>query len=89
VPRHQLEIEITPPHRHPAIVSALEQILVVTMPRVAETFKTFIDEMTHGTDIKLVNLFQTDNVNLTIKDLNTALDQAEHRSNIDHVLYNA
>jgi hypothetical protein len=31
----QLEIQTTPPHRHPALISAHEQILLVTMPRVA------------------------------------------------------
>ena len=38
-PRHLLEIQSTPPHGHPALVSFLEPILVVTMPRVAETVK--------------------------------------------------
>ena len=53
VPRRLLEIQTTPPHGHPALVSALEPMLVVTMPGVAETFKTVIDELTHGT------IFQT------------------------------
>ena len=56
VPRRLLEIQTTPPHRHPALISAHEPILVVTMGGVAETFKTVIDEKTHGTDFKLVNL---------------------------------
>jgi len=47
VPRQLLEIQTTPPHGHPALVSAFEPILVVTMPGVAETFTTVIDEMTH------------------------------------------
>jgi len=47
------------PHGHPALVSALEPILVDTMPGVAETFKTVIDEMKHGTKFKLVNLLHT------------------------------
>jgi len=55
VPRHLLEIQSTPTYNHPALISALEPILVVTMPGVAETFKSVIDEMTHGTDFKLVN----------------------------------
>jgi hypothetical protein len=54
--RHLLEIQTTPPHGHPALISAHEPILVVTMPGVAETFKTVINMMTHGTDFKLVNL---------------------------------
>ena len=52
VPRRLLEIQSTPPHRHPALILAHEPILVVTMPGVAETFKTVIEEMTHGTDFK-------------------------------------
>jgi hypothetical protein len=73
-----LEIQTTPPHEHPAFVSALEPILVVTMPGVAKTFKTVIDEMTDGTEVKLVNLLYTRNANLTHKDLNTSLDKLEH-----------
>jgi len=55
VPRRLLEIQTTPPHGHHAHISAHEPILVVTMLGVAETFKTVIDEMTHGTDFKLLN----------------------------------
>jgi hypothetical protein len=69
-----LEIQTTPPHGHPAQVSALEHILVVTIPGVAETFKTVIDEMTHGTDFTLVNLLHAENANLTHEDLNTSID---------------
>jgi len=56
VPHCLLEIRKTLPHGHPALISAHEPILVVTMPGVEETFKTIIDKMTHGTDFKLVNL---------------------------------
>jgi len=52
VPRRLLGIQSTPPHRHPALLSALEPILVVTMPGVADTFKSVIDELTHGTNFK-------------------------------------
>jgi hypothetical protein len=55
VPRRLLEIQTTPPHGHPALISTHKPILVVTMLRVAETFKSVIDEMTYGTDFKLVN----------------------------------
>jgi hypothetical protein len=48
------------------------------MPRVAETFKTVIDEMTHGTDFKLVNLLHPENTNLTQEDLNTSIDKPEN-----------
>jgi len=54
-PRHLLEIQSTPPYGVPALNSAFTQILVVTMPGVAETFKSGIDEMTHGTDFNLFN----------------------------------
>ena len=74
VPRHLLEIQTTRPHRHPALILAHEPILVVTMPGVAETFKTVIDMMTHGTDFKLVNLLHAENANLTHEDLNTSID---------------
>jgi len=87
VPRRSLEIQTTPPHGHPALISAHEPILVVTMPRVAETFKTVIDEMTHGTDFKLVNLLLAKNANLTHEDLNTCIDKPENRWNIHLVSY--
>jgi len=56
VPHHMLEIQTTPPHGHPALVLSLESIMVCTMPAVAESFRTIINEMTHGTNFKLVNL---------------------------------
>jgi len=78
VPCRLLEIQSTPPHRDPALISALEPILVVTMPGVAETFKSVIDEMTHGTDFKLINLLHPENANLPQKDLNTSIDEPEN-----------
>jgi len=87
VPHHLLEIQSTPPHGDPALISALEPMLVVKMPRVAETFKSVIDEMTHGTDFKLVNILQAENANLTHEDLNTSIDEAENRWNIHLVSY--
>ena len=86
VPRCLLEIQTTPPHGHPALISALESILVVTMPGVAEMFKTGIDQMTHGTDFKLVNLLHAENVNLTHEDLKTSIDEPENLWNIHLVL---
>ena len=50
VPHHLSEIQSTPPQGHPALTLALVPILVVTMPGVAETLKSVIDEMTYGTD---------------------------------------
>jgi hypothetical protein len=87
VPCRLLAIQTTPPHRHPALVSAHEPILVVTMSRVAETFKTVIDEMTHGCEFKLVNLLHSENADLTHEVLNTSLDVPENRWNIHLVSY--
>jgi len=74
IPHRLLEIQSEPPHVHPVQIWALEPILVVTMPRLAKTVRSVIDEMTHGTYFKLVNIFQAKNANLTHKDLNTSID---------------
>jgi len=87
VPRRLIEIWKTPPQGHPALTSALEPILVVTMPGVAEMFKSVIDEMTLATDFKLINLLHAENVNLTHEYLNTSLDEPENRWNIHLVSY--
>jgi hypothetical protein len=55
VPRCLIEIQKAPPQGHPALSSALQPILLVTMPRVAETFKSVINKMTVATDFKLIN----------------------------------
>jgi hypothetical protein len=78
VPCYLLEIQTTQPDRDRVIISAHEPILEVTMPGVAETFKTVIDEITLGTDLKLVNLLQAQNENLTHEDLNTSIDEPEN-----------
>jgi hypothetical protein len=57
------------------------------MPRVAETLKTVIDEMTHATDFKLVNLLHPNNANLTHANLNTSIDEPENQCNIHLVSY--
>ena len=76
---HQLsEIQSTPQQGHPARTSAIEPILVVTMPGVAATFKSIIDEMTYGTDFKLIHLLHAENGNLTHEDLNTTIDELEN-----------
>jgi hypothetical protein len=54
---------------------------------MAETFKTVIDEMTDGTDLKLVNLLFAENLNLIYKSLNTIIDEMENRWNIHLLLY--
>jgi len=57
------------------------------MLRVAETFKSVIDEMTHGANCKVVDLLHAENVNLTHENLNTSIDQPENRVNIHLVSY--
>jgi len=76
--RH-MEIQKTPPQGHPALTSALEPIQGVTIPRVAESFKSVINEIRYATHIKLINLLHVDNANLTNQDLNTSLDMPENR----------
>jgi hypothetical protein len=87
VPSRLFGIQTTPPHWNPALISAHEPILVVTMPGVAETFKTVINEMTHGTNFKLVNSLHAESANLTHEDLNTSIEEPENRSNIHLVSY--
>jgi hypothetical protein len=87
VPRRLLEIQRTPPLSDPALISAHKPILVVTMPGVAETFTTFIDEMTHGTDFKLGNLLHAENANISHEDLNSTVDEPENRWNVHLVSY--
>jgi hypothetical protein len=48
------------------------------MPGVAETFKTVIDEMKHGTNLKLGHMLHPENAFVTHKDLNTIIDDPEH-----------
>jgi hypothetical protein len=87
VPCRLLEIQSTPPHGHPALISAHEPSFVVTMPGVAETFKTVINKITHATDFKLVNLLHADNADLTHQNPNTSIDEPENRWNIHLVSY--
>jgi len=57
------------------------------MPGVAENFKSVIDEMTHVTNFKLVNILNAENANLTHEDLNTSIDEPVNWSNIHLVSY--
>jgi hypothetical protein len=86
---HLLEMQTTQPYGHPALISAPHPVLVVTTSGVAESFKTVIDEMTHGTDFKLVNLLHTENVNPTHEDLNISIDALENLRNINLGLYDS
>ena len=87
VPCDVLEIQTSPSHGHPALVSAVELILVVTMPGVAATLMPVIDEMTHGPDFNLVNLLHAENANLTHEDLDNSIDKPENCWNIHLVSY--
>jgi len=82
VPRHLFKIQTTPPHRDPVLLLAQEPIMVVTMPGVADTFKTVINKMTHGIDSKRVNLLLAENVTLTQQDQKTSIHGLENRWNI-------
>ena len=88
VPRHHSEIQSTPPQGHPALTSTIEPILVVTLPGVAGTFKSVINDMTYRTNFKLIDLLHAENANLTHGDLNTSSDQPENPWNIDVVSSN-
>jgi hypothetical protein len=61
--------------------------MVVTMPKVAQIFKTVIDEMTHRSDVKLVNLLHIETANFMHEDLNTSIDEPENRRKIHLVSY--
>jgi len=87
VPCRLLEIQTTLPQGHPALLLAHERILVVRIPGVAVTFNDVIDERTHGTDFKLINLLHPENANLTQEDLSTSIDEPENQWNIHHVSY--
>jgi len=87
VPRRMLEKQATLSHGDPPLITAHEPLLVVPMPGVAETFKTVIDEMPHGTDFKLVNLLLAEKANFTHKNLNTSFDEPEIQWNIHLVSY--
>jgi len=57
------------------------------MARAAQTFKSVINEMTYGSDIKLNNMLHTDNANFTQEDLNTSIDEPENGCTIHLVSY--
>ena len=78
VSRRWLDIQTTPPHGHSALGSALEPSLAVTLPGVADTSKTFIDEMTHVTELKLVNMLHAENANLAHQHLKPIIDEPEN-----------
>jgi hypothetical protein len=84
---HLLEMQTTPPDRDSAHITVHEPIAIVTLPRVVESFKSFINEMTHRTDFKLINLLHAENANCTHEDLNNSIDKSENGWNIYLVSY--
>jgi len=82
-----LDIQKTPPHKHPALISAHESIVVVKLRTDAETVTSVIDEMTHRINFKLVILLHYRNMYLTRDELNTSVDMPEHRSKIHLAAY--
>jgi hypothetical protein len=87
VPHCLVEKQAIQPHGHPALLSAHDTMLMITMPGVAESFKTDIDEMTHGTKFELVNWLYTENAMFTNKDLNTRIVKPDNRWNSHLVSY--
>jgi len=81
------EIRTTPAVRHPAFTWALEQIIVITIPRVAATFQSVINKMTFGTDFTLVNSLDAEYANLTHQELNTSIDKLQNWWNIHLEVY--
>jgi hypothetical protein len=82
-----MEIQKIPPQGNPALQSALDEILAGTMPAVAESLKTVMDEMKYGTDFNLIILFHTENENLTHEDLTHSIDLPVSQWSIHLVSY--
>jgi len=87
VPRRHSEIQATLRQGHPARTSDVARIVVVAMPKVAEMFKSVIDEMTYGINFELINVLHKENTNLTDEDRNTTTDKPDNRWKIHLVSY--
>jgi len=70
-------------------MSAFKPILAVTMLVVAETFKSVIDKMKYGSNLKLSHLLQMENAYLTHADLNTNIAKRESWLNNHFVSYDS
>lgn len=79
MPHGSLEIQTTPSQGHLVLASALQPVVVVTMPVVAATFISIIPKMTYGTNFKLLNILDVEIANLINKDLNTSIDKPENQ----------
>ena len=62
--------------------SAQELILVGTITRVAERFRSVINNIWYQIDIELVNFLDSENVTFTNEDWNTSLDDPDNWQNI-------
>ena len=69
------------------LTSALEPILVVTIPRVGEMFKSVLIRITYWTDFKLVNLLPVEHAKLTNHNLNTNTAEPDDGCNNRFVPY--
>jgi len=80
-------ILINPPLGNAALTTAIELILVVTIPRVAEWYTNFVYKMLHGTYFALLNSLDTEVANLTYCNLNSTMFKPDKRWNIRLVVY--
>jgi hypothetical protein len=82
VPCCLIEIQKHPPQVHPVLTSAIEAILVVTLPRVAETFMSVINKMTYAIEFKLIYLLHKEHGNVTDNNRHPRLDKPDNPWNI-------
>lgn len=78
VPHRHLEIHTTPLQGFPPGRLALEPIVVVTTPGVAEILNIIMTDMIYGTELKLLNLLQVQNSIFTHKDLKMSTGKPEN-----------
>jgi len=86
VPHRLLPIQTTAPLGLPALTSAIQRILVVTMPRVIESFNSAMNKIPYVTGSKPENMLRLDNSNSALKNLNTRINNPENRCIIDLML---
>lgn len=73
-----LDILTTRDLQYPALTSALEPIVLVTIAGVAEAFMSVINVITYKTYFKQLNLLDSEGANLTDEDLNTSINKPEN-----------
>jgi hypothetical protein len=74
-----LKIQTTPLQRHQVLASAVEPMLVVTMPIIDKTLKSVIDKMTYGTSSKLQKLFQVEIAKFSREDMCTKIFKLDYQ----------